>query len=100
MGLFSLNLNVILTFAYCNSDLVPVSSTVIPLSVYEVSYGTKDGKVSEEQYKRIYMKNMKKKAHEQHKPGLMDKLVTGEKRIGCQLLLNEDNIISINLYSS
>lgn len=59
-------------------DLIPVSSTVIPLSVYEVSYGSKDGKISEEEYKKIYMKNMHKKAHEHHKPGILDKLVTGE----------------------
>lgn len=58
-------------------DLVPVSSTVIPLNVYEVSYGSKDGKLNEDEYKRIYMKNMPKKAHKHHQPGILDKLVTG-----------------------
>lgn len=43
----------------------------------EVSYGTKDGKLSEEEYKRIYMKNMPKKAIHKHQPGILEKLVTG-----------------------
>lgn len=61
-----------------------MSSTVIPLSVYEVSYGSSDGKISEEEYKRIYMKHMHKKAHQYHQPGILDKLVTGRKgmRVG------------------
>lgn len=63
------------------ADLIPVSSTVIPLSVFEVSYGTKDGKISEEEYKKIYMKNMPKKVHKHHMPGILDKLVTGGLRV-------------------
>lgn len=60
-------------------DLIPVSSTVIPLSVYEVSYGTKDGKLTEEEYKKIYLKHkMHKKVNKQHQEGVLEKLVTGE----------------------
>ncbi|KAM7349926.1 uncharacterized protein ACRADG_008653 isoform 1-T2 [Cochliomyia hominivorax] len=45
-------------------DLVPVSSTVIPLTVLEVSYGL-GGKPSEE-YKEAYLKKLRKKVkHEQ-----------------------------------
>lgn len=57
-------------------DLIPVSSTVIPLNVYEVSYGTKDGKLNDEEYKKVYLKNFHKKV--QHQVGEVDKLVTGE----------------------
>lgn len=60
-------------------DLIPVSSTVIPLSVYEVSYGTKDGKLTEEEYKKIYLKHkMHKKVNKQHQDGVLEKLVTGK----------------------
>ncbi|XP_054729658.1 uncharacterized protein LOC129238611 [Anastrepha obliqua] len=41
------------------ADLVPVSSTVIPLTVLEVSYGL-GGKPSEE-YKQAYLKKLRKK---------------------------------------
>ncbi|XP_037942463.1 uncharacterized protein LOC119675347 [Teleopsis dalmanni] len=41
------------------ADLVPVSSTVIPLTVLEVSYGL-GGKPSEE-YKMAYLKKLRKK---------------------------------------
>lgn len=68
----------ILTIVAILADLIPVSSTVIPLNVYEVSYGSKDGKLNEEEYKKIYMKNMPKKAHSHHQPGMIDKLVTGK----------------------
>ncbi|KAL5283749.1 hypothetical protein ACFFRR_006177 [Megaselia abdita] len=44
-------------------DLVAVSSTVIPLSVLEVSYG-KNGKPSEE-YKMAYLKKLMKKVKHQ-----------------------------------
>lgn len=53
-----------------------MSSTVIPLNVYEVSYGTKDGKLNDEEYKKVYLKNFHKKV--QHQVGDVDKLVTGE----------------------
>ncbi|KAL5283748.1 hypothetical protein ACFFRR_006177 [Megaselia abdita] len=45
------------------ADLVAVSSTVIPLSVLEVSYG-KNGKPSEE-YKMAYLKKLMKKVKHQ-----------------------------------
>lgn len=41
-------------------DLVAVSSTVIPLSVYEVSYGL-GGKSTDSEYKLAYMKHLHKK---------------------------------------
>lgn len=44
-------------------DLIAVSSTVIPLSVLEVSYG-KNGKPSEE-YKMAYLKKLMKKVKHQ-----------------------------------
>ncbi|XP_073832513.1 uncharacterized protein [Musca autumnalis] len=46
-------------------DLVPVSSTVIPLTAVEVSYGL-GGKPSEE-YKEAYLKKLRKKVHEHDK---------------------------------
>ncbi|GAB0094103.1 uncharacterized protein DMENIID0001_093270 [Sergentomyia squamirostris] len=65
------------------ADLVPVSSTVIPLTVLEVSYGH-GGKVSEE-YKKAVIKHLHKKV--KGKPHLEDpdKLITvkdlhGEKK--------------------
>lgn len=81
----------ILTIAAILADLIPVSSTVIPLNVYEVSYGSKDGKLNEEEYKKIYMKNMPKKAHSHHQPGMIDKLVTGKliSYIHCSTVLIE-----------
>lgn len=45
------------------TDLVAVSSTVIPLSVLEVTYG-KNGKPSEE-YKMAYLKKLMKKVKHQ-----------------------------------
>ncbi|XP_059617515.1 uncharacterized protein LOC132262303 [Phlebotomus argentipes] len=54
------------------ADLVPVSSTVIPLTVYEVSYGH-GGKVSEE-YKKAILKHLHKKS--KVKPENPDKLIT------------------------
>lgn len=42
------------------SDLVAVSSTVIPLSVYEVSYGL-SGKATDSEYKMAYIKHLHKK---------------------------------------
>uniref|UniRef100_A0A1B0DB83 Uncharacterized protein n=1 Tax=Phlebotomus papatasi TaxID=29031 RepID=A0A1B0DB83_PHLPP len=54
------------------ADLVPVSSTVIPLTVYEVSYGS-GGKVSEE-YKKAVLKHLHKKV--KVKPEDPDKLIT------------------------
>lgn len=58
------------------ADLVPVSSTVFPLNVYEISYGTKDGKLTEEEYRKVYLKHFRKKVP--HQAGVADKLVTGE----------------------
>ncbi|XP_005177618.1 uncharacterized protein LOC101889165 [Musca domestica] len=46
-------------------DLVPVSSTVIPLTAVEVSYGL-GGQPSEE-YKEAYLKKLRKKVHEHDK---------------------------------
>lgn len=53
------------SFASILTDLVPVSSTVIPLTALEVSYGL-GGKPSEE-YKEAYLKKLRKKVHEHDK---------------------------------
>lgn len=51
----------------CITDLVPVSSTVIPLTVLEVSYGL-GGKPSEE-YKEAYLKKLRKKVQHENSEG-------------------------------
>ncbi|XP_075156633.1 uncharacterized protein LOC142229923 [Haematobia irritans] len=51
-------------------DLVPVSSTVIPLTALEVSYGL-GGKPSEE-YKEAYLKKLRKKVLLEHEKGATD----------------------------
>uniref|UniRef100_A0A7G3AG81 Putative conserved secreted protein n=1 Tax=Lutzomyia longipalpis TaxID=7200 RepID=A0A7G3AG81_LUTLO len=56
------------------ADLVPVSSTVIPLTVYEVSYGN-GGKVSDD-YKKTILKHLHSKM--KIKPENPDKLITWE----------------------
>lgn len=63
-------------------DLVPVSSTVIPLTVLEVSYGL-GGKPSEE-YKEAYLKKLRKKVqHEKSEAEIYedpDTLITSKYR--------------------
>ncbi|XP_013108212.2 uncharacterized protein LOC106087643 [Stomoxys calcitrans] len=54
-------------------DLVPVSSTVIPLTALEVSYGL-GGKPSEE-YKEAYLKKLRKKVQREHEKGASDKQI-------------------------
>uniref|UniRef100_A0A1I8NWG3 Uncharacterized protein n=1 Tax=Stomoxys calcitrans TaxID=35570 RepID=A0A1I8NWG3_STOCA len=54
-------------------DLVPVSSTVIPLTALEVSYGL-GGKPSEE-YKEAYLKKLRKKVQREHEKGAGDKQI-------------------------
>ncbi|XP_023296213.2 uncharacterized protein LOC111678974 [Lucilia cuprina] len=63
-------------------DLVPVSSTVIPLTVLEVSYGL-GGKPSEE-YKEAYLKKLRKKVQHEKTEGEIykdpDTLITIKKK--------------------
>ncbi|XP_065364631.1 uncharacterized protein LOC135957761 [Calliphora vicina] len=63
-------------------DLVPVSSTVIPLTVLEVSYGL-GGKPSEE-YKEAYLKKLRKKVQHENSEGEIfedpDTLITIKKK--------------------
>lgn len=63
-------------FRYRGTDLVPVSSTVIPLSVIEVSYG-KNGMPSEE-YKIAYLKKLRKKVKHEDDFEDPDTLITSE----------------------
>ncbi|CAD7089907.1 unnamed protein product [Hermetia illucens] len=60
------------------ADLVPVSSTVIPLSVIEVSYG-KNGMPSEE-YKIAYLKKLRKKVKHEDDFEDPDTLITIKKK--------------------
>ncbi|XP_055371184.1 uncharacterized protein LOC129605436 [Condylostylus longicornis] len=61
-------------------DLVPISSTVIPLSALEVSYGL-GGKPSEE-YKMAYLKKLIKKVKHEDDEDLQDPdtLITAKKK--------------------
>lgn len=59
-----------------NAELVPISSTVIPLSVYEVSYGL-GGKPSEE-YKMAYLKKLRKKVKHDDEDEDPDTLITSK----------------------
>lgn len=55
------------------SDLVAYSSTVIPLTSYEVSYSI-GGKLNDEEYKAAYLKHLHKKVkHDDESP---DTLIT------------------------
>lgn len=66
MGLFSLRFILI----HICADLVPVSSTVIPLDIYEASNsGTiPHSPPLSEEYKVAYLKHMRKKAHQDEDP--------------------------------
>ncbi|XP_055841494.1 uncharacterized protein LOC129908766 [Episyrphus balteatus] len=59
-------------------DLIAVSSTVIPLTVYEVSYGL-GGKPSEE-YKMAYLKKLRKKVKHTDEEEDPDTLITIKKK--------------------
>jgi len=56
-----------LLFHPFSADLVPVSSTVIPLTVLEVSYGA-GGKPSEE-YKAAYLRKLRKQVLQRTEKG-------------------------------
>lgn len=59
---------------------------MIPLTVYEVSYGL-NGKITEEEYKKLYMKHLHKKVQTADNP---DKLITG------MVMIDQDMVQNIN----
>uniref|UniRef100_W8AQZ5 Uncharacterized protein n=1 Tax=Ceratitis capitata TaxID=7213 RepID=W8AQZ5_CERCA len=71
------------------ADLVPVSSTVIPLTVLEVSYGL-GGKPSEE-YKQAYLKKLRKKVQLKQHAKLTQKQYDGDEAE----LADPDTLITI-----